>query len=251
MASPRGNSSSAPAVATPLDEGPTTARGRRTREILVRAAREVFEKHGFLDARVADIADAAGVAHGTFYTYFESKETVFREVANALVGEMFAASGVGEDVPPDPVSRIEAANRRYLRAYAKNARILAILEQVATFNDYFRQLTRDIRKVFVDRAAKGITRLQAQGLADPTLDAATAASALGGMVEHFAHVWLALGEPFDEEVAVATLTRLWAQGIGLSMDGAPGRNGARTRTPAPARPKASPAAKRKRVTPSP
>lgn len=218
MATPRGNSSATPEVVVAVGDTPTTARGKRTRESLVRAARVVFEKHGFLDARVADIADEADVAHGTFYTYFDSKETIFREVANTLVEEMFAASRVGEDVPPDPVSRIKAANRRYLRAYAKNARILAILEQVATFNDYFRQLTRDIRKVFVDRASLGITRLQQQELADPTLDAATAASALGGMVEHFAHVWLALGEPFDEEVAVATLTRLWAQGIGLSMD---------------------------------
>jgi AcrR family transcriptional regulator len=204
----------APAV---NDEGPTTPRGRRTRDALVRAAREVFERQGFLDARVADIADAAGVAHGSFYTYFDSKEAVFREVANALVGDMFLASRVGADVPRDPISRIEAANRLYLQAYARNARMLAILEQVSTFNDYFRQMRRDIRKVFIDRAAAGIARLQAQGLADPHLDPPTTASALGGMMEHFAHVWLALGEPFDEELAVSTLTRLWAQAIGLEM----------------------------------
>lgn len=250
MATARGNSSASPEAAPPGDEGPTTARGRRTRDVLVRAAREVFEEQGFLDARVADIADAAGVAHGTFYTYFDSKETIFREVANSLVGEMFAASGVGEDVPPDPVARIEAANRRYLRAYAKNARILAILEQVATFNDYFRQLTRDIRKVFVDRAAKGISRLQSQGLADPSLDPLTAASALGGMVEHFAHVWLALGEPFDEEVAVATLTRLWAQGIGLTVDTDVRRNGDHSPHGAPARRKTISGTRQKRVKPS-
>jgi AcrR family transcriptional regulator len=199
------------------DEGPITPRGRRTRDALVTAAREVFETHGFLDARVADIADAAGVAHGSFYTYFDSKEAIFREVANTLVGEMFAASRVGPDVPADPVSRIEAANRQYLQAYARNARMMAILEQVSTFNDYFRTLWRDIRKVFVDRAAIGIARLQEQGVADPGLNAAVAASALGGMIEHFAHVWLTLGEPFDEDLAVATLTRLWAQAIGLTM----------------------------------
>jgi AcrR family transcriptional regulator len=184
---------------------------------LVRAAREMFEEHGFLDARVADIADAAGVAHGSFYTYFDSKEAIFREVANALVGDMFLASRVGPEVPRDPFSRIEAANRLYLQTYARNARMLAIIEQVSTFNDYFRQIRRDIRKVFVDRAAAGLARLQSQGEADPELDPLTAASALGGMVDHFAHVWLALGEPFDEELAVATLSRLWAQAIGLKM----------------------------------
>jgi AcrR family transcriptional regulator len=199
------------------DDGPRTPRGRRTREALIRAAREVFETQGFIDARVADIADAASVAHGTFYTYFDSKEAIFKEVANALVGEMYLASRPGADVAHDPVTRIEAANRLYLRAYARNARMHAILEQVSTFDDYFRELRRDIRKVFIDRAAAGISRLQAEGLADPVLDPATTASALGGMVEHFAHLWLALGEPFEEELAVATLTRLWAQAIGLEM----------------------------------
>jgi AcrR family transcriptional regulator len=199
------------------DDGPLTPRGRRTRDALINAAREVFEQHGFLDARVTDIADAAGVAHGSFYTYFDSKEAIFREVANALVGDLFLASRVGAEVPRDPISRIEAANRLYLQAYARNARMMAIVEQVSTFNDYFRQLRRDIRQVFVDRAAAGIARLQAAGLADQALDPATSASALGGMVDHFAHVWLVLGEPFDEEVAVATLTRLWAQAIGLQM----------------------------------
>jgi AcrR family transcriptional regulator len=206
-----------PAPGTVSEDGPSTPRGRRTRDALVRAAREVFERHGFLDARVADIADAAGVAHGSFYTYFDSKEAVFREVANALVGDLFLASRVGSEVPRDPISRIEAANRLYLQAYARNARMLAIVEQVSTFNDYFRELRRDIRKVFIDRAAAGLERLQAEGLADPVLDPNTTASALGGMLEHFGHVWLALGEPFDEELAIATLTRLWAQAIGLKM----------------------------------
>lgn len=200
------------------DEAPSTERGRRTRAALIRSAREVFERDGFLDARIADIAEHAGVAHGSFYTYFDSKEAVFREVVNALVGDIFSASRAAIALPnDDPVARIDAANRLYLQAYARNARMMAILEQVATFNDYFRQLTRDMRKVFIDRTARGIERLQREGLADPQLDARTAANHLGGMVEHFAYRWLALEDTVDEELAVNTLTRLWAQGIGLKM----------------------------------
>src|SRR4051794_2983245 len=61
-------------------ERPLTPRGRRTRSALVSAARAVFERDGFVGARVTDIAAHAGVAHGTFYTYFDSKEAVFRDV---------------------------------------------------------------------------------------------------------------------------------------------------------------------------
>ena len=54
------------------------------------AAKEIFERDGFLDARISDIAEQAGLSHGSFYHYFESKEAVFREVA-AEVDELLAA----------------------------------------------------------------------------------------------------------------------------------------------------------------
>ena len=54
-----------------------TAKGLRTREELVAAARRVFERDGYTGARVADIAAEAGLAHGSFYTYFSSKQDVF------------------------------------------------------------------------------------------------------------------------------------------------------------------------------
>jgi hypothetical protein len=38
---------------------------------------------------------------------------------------------------------------------------------------------------------------------------------LGGMVENFSLLWFAHGGTYDEEAAVATLTRLWAHAIGL------------------------------------
>jgi AcrR family transcriptional regulator len=206
---------STPDPSTP--EGPTTRRGRATRAAVLRAARQVFEERGFFDARVADIVERAGVAHGTFYTYFDSKEAAFREVVDEVAQDIYSAM---HDRPPpstDPVARIRAAHRAYLAAHARNARILLIVEQVTTYNREFLAMRRNVRNRFVERAARGIRRLQEQGVADRRLDAGVAASALGSMVEHFAFVWLTLGEPYDEDVAVETLTRLWAHGIGLRL----------------------------------
>ena len=138
-----------------------------------------------------------------------------------VVGEIFDASRTPPGEAEDPVASIEAANRRFLLAWERNAPILAVLDQVATFNDEFRDLWRSIRRLFVERAERGLILLQSEGRADPTLDAHVAASALGGMVENFARSWFLHGEAFDREVAIATLTRLWAQAIGLTD--APGR----------------------------
>lgn len=198
--------------------GVRSTRGERTRAGVIAAAREVFETKGYLDARVADIAAAAGVGHGTFYTYFDSKEAVFRATADAVVQEMYGDSAVDpSSLPNDPVAHIAEANRRYFGTYRRHARMLANVDQVATMSDEFRVFKRDFRRAFIERVERGITRWQDQGLADPTLDARTAAYALGSMVEQFAYVSLGLGQPFDEELALATLSRLWAQALGLPL----------------------------------
>lgn len=57
---------------------PKTERGKRTREKLLRAAEIEFGDKGFHEAGVSGITYRAGVALGTFYTYFESKEEIFQ-----------------------------------------------------------------------------------------------------------------------------------------------------------------------------
>jgi AcrR family transcriptional regulator len=183
---------------------------------LLQAGREAFEEHGYDAVRIDDVCRRAGVSHGSFYTYFSSKEALFGEVAEAVVGEMFAAGVVGDTASGDPYARIEAANRLYLRAWAANSRFVRMLEQAATSDDRFGRLLLELREVFVRRGAEGLRRLQEQGLADRTLDPRLTAIMLGGMVEHFAHVWLDLGEQAAEEQAVDHLTRLWARAIGLT-----------------------------------
>ena len=48
----------------------------------------MFERDGFLEARITDIAARAGVAAGSFYTYFTSKEEAFAAVIEELSEEM-------------------------------------------------------------------------------------------------------------------------------------------------------------------
>jgi AcrR family transcriptional regulator len=197
-----------------LPPAPPTPKGRRTQETLIRAAREVFSRDGFVDARIADIADVAGVAHGTFYSYFESKEQIFRAVIHELELDLAKSRPHSNDNLP-PAARIDEANRHYLHAYRENAALFATLEQAATLNQELRLLRKEGRSLLVSRSARAIAHWQEAGLADPALDARYAANALGNMVDRFAYVWFVLGEDFEEEKAVSTLTRLWVQALGL------------------------------------
>jgi AcrR family transcriptional regulator len=194
-----------------------TPRGQRTRAALVSAAARVFERDGFLDARITDIAATAGVASGSFYTYFDSKDAIFREVVDELIDELYQQSHVGDLAGPDPVARIAAANRLFLESFARHARLYAVVIQVASFNPDFRQHRQASRQAFVDRAARGLRQLQKSGQADRSLDAGLVAALLCGMVENFAEVRYLLGQRIDPERAVRAMTGIWARATGLSQ----------------------------------
>jgi AcrR family transcriptional regulator len=71
---------------TGAGKAPRTARGERTLRKILDAAREEFGERGFSDSSIVGITQRAGVALGTFYTYFDSKEALFQ----ALVRDMSA-----------------------------------------------------------------------------------------------------------------------------------------------------------------
>lgn len=72
------------------DKTPRTDRGRRTLRAILDAAAVEFGTRGFHDTSIVAITSRAGVALGSFYTYFSSKDALFR----ALVSDMSAQVGV-------------------------------------------------------------------------------------------------------------------------------------------------------------
>ncbi|WP_063058018.1 TetR/AcrR family transcriptional regulator [Nocardia sienata] len=202
---------------SPASVDTLTPRGRKTRDALLDAARRVFETVGFLDARVELIAQEAGVSYGTFYRYFESKDDVFGELSNRLFEDMHRREPAAADL--SPAERLIASNRSYYQAYRRNAPMMAIIEQVATFNEEFRRLRHEHRRQLIDRTARAIARWQSDGLVPAGLDPELAARAMSAMVDHTLYLWLIQGEDADEEALLATLDQMCVGA--LQLDRAP------------------------------
>lgn len=185
----------------------------RTRAELIRAARRVFERDGYLDARLADITTEAGTAAGSFYTYFASKEEIFAAVLEQVQDEMLhpqVRDLAGND---DPVAVIEASNRAYLESFKRNARLMALLEQVSAIDERFRELRHLRTQAFGRRNTHAIHALQLRGLADPGLDPELTAAALSYMVSRTAYASFVLGENYDLDQLVETLTKVWVNAL--------------------------------------
>src|SRR5215213_1654502 len=99
-------------------KAPRTARGERTLRKILDAARDEFGERGFSDSSIVAITQRAGVALGTFYTYFDSKEAVFQ----ALVRDMSAQ--VRDNVAPVLKGASDALDgeRRALESFLQFAR---------------------------------------------------------------------------------------------------------------------------------
>ncbi|MEX0342887.1 MAG: TetR/AcrR family transcriptional regulator [Erythrobacter sp.] len=105
------------ASAGPSDKTPRTERGRRTLRKLLDAAATEFAAKGFHEASISGITRTAGVALGTFYTYFDSKDAIFR----ALVSDMSAGVGKAAREALDPAMDALEVERVALRAFLEFA----------------------------------------------------------------------------------------------------------------------------------
>jgi AcrR family transcriptional regulator len=221
-------------------DAPRSRKGAETRARLVDAAKAVFERDGFLNARIIDIADTAGLKHGSFYHYFDSKEQIFREVAEAQEERLTAPPGDGPrrraGTSASPRARIRAANRRYLERYRDQARLMGVIEQVSRYDDQVNAARMATQRHFAERAEAAIRRLQDEGAADPKVDPTMAADALGAMVARFAELWLVQGyRRYSFDDAVDQLTRLWANALGLEDEPRPRRTPTRGRRAVPSK----------------
>jgi AcrR family transcriptional regulator len=203
---------------------PRSAKGEQTRARLVKAAKEIFERDGMFDARISDIAKRAKLSYGAFYHYFDTKEEIFREVAAAQEQRLSA--------PPDEADQarsggstednIRDANRRYLERYRAETRLMRVIEQASRYDAHVNAERMASQKSFAQRSERSIKRLQGEGRADPRVNPALAADALGAMIGRFAEMWLTQGyREYDFDEVVDQLSLLWANALRLHSDDAP------------------------------
>src|SRR5437016_1841460 len=168
---------------------PRSRKGEQTRARLLDAAKEIFEENGFLDARISDIAKRAGLSHGAFYRYFDSKEQVFREIAETLddqLSEPMESVIFAPASTAGPRERLFTSIQNHLERYRDEARIMGVIEQMARYDEHVAAVRSTRSKRHRAEIEESIRRMQRRGLAASMVNPEIAAAALASMVERFA-----------------------------------------------------------------
>lgn len=180
------------------------------REAILAATARLLADRSFSDLAVSDILSAAGVSRGTFYFYFDGKQTVLGELVRRAVAQGHAAAAPWLANPADPAEALRAgtaagaklwqASAPVLRAIVENwrtdPRLTALwLEQMQSFTD------ATIAQIIADpRARESLTGH----------DVTAVAAALTWLGERVYYLAATSTPPFqDQDTLIDTLVYIW------------------------------------------
>src|SRR5947209_18436668 len=137
------------------------------RDLILRAATDVFASRGFFNAQVADVARAAGIAAGTVYLYFRSKDDLLvsifeRTMRDGLAEGRSAVAGIA-----NPIERLRRLARLHLARLGRDRNLAIVfqveLRQSTKFMERFsstllREYLGLIRAAIADGQAAGVFR---------------------------------------------------------------------------------------------
>jgi AcrR family transcriptional regulator len=192
-----------------------TPKGRRTEAAFHQAARQVFAEKGFLNAKISDIALAAGRSPGSFYNYYDNKQQLLEALLLNFNSDVLERARLR--ATDDQQQNIEEAVRVYFETFREYVPEMIGAYQLSMTDAKFADWWRTRR----DRGIKGVLTVvravERTGI-EVDLEHTVFASAIVSMLDSFCWQWFAAGgdsmvETRDDEVAIRVLTEIWRRSI--------------------------------------
>ena len=169
-----------------MNERRHTDQGLERKQQLLDAAESLFASRGYGPTRIADICEAAGVAKGLFYWYFETKESLFAELVRSVRQQLRRAQAAAMDPDADPVTRLRQGTEASVLFMAAHVRFFALLE-VERNDQRVAAVLRESGDVYVRDAARLVREAQVAGLVPEDHDPTLLAIGVLGAVAQFSH----------------------------------------------------------------
>ena len=142
---------------------PRTARGRKTLRAILDAAAEEFGEKGFHEGSISGITRRAGVALGSFYTYFDSKDAVFRALVRDMSEQVKEHVGPAIRSAPDQIAAERAGLAEFIKFARTHKEIYRIIDEAEfvdpeSFRMHYATTAERIHARLTAAAARGEVR---------------------------------------------------------------------------------------------
>ena len=161
------------------------------RDAILRAAIDIFAERGYFNAQVADVARAAGVAAGTVYLYFKSKDDLMISIFERSMRDGLSRGREAVADLADPPERLRRLARGHLARLGSDRNLAVVfqveLRQSTKFMERFSStLLRDYLGLIREAIADG----QRQGIFRADIKPTSAAKMLFGALDEMATNWI-------------------------------------------------------------
>src|SRR5215813_14405803 len=165
--------------------------GGDKREAILRAAISVFAHNGYFNSKVADIAREAGVADGTVYLYFKSKEDILHSIFDRSVEEALDAARKQIERITDPKEQLRRIAQLHLERLGAD-RDLAVVFQVELRGStkFMEEFSAAGFAEYLDLLCKVFQEGQRSGVFRKELNPKIAAKMLFGALDEMATNWI-------------------------------------------------------------
>ena len=161
------------------------------RDAILRAATDVFARHGFFQAQVADIARAAGVAAGTVYLYFRSKDDLLVSIFDRTMREAIDEGRAALAGVADPVERLRRIARLHLERLGRDRELAVVFQvELRQSTKFMERFSSTFLRDYIGMIRAAIADGQKAGLFRAELNPTTAAKIFFGALDEMATNWV-------------------------------------------------------------
>jgi AcrR family transcriptional regulator len=151
------------ATITVTGKTPRTERGRRTSRAILDAAALEFGEKGFHESSIVGITTRAGVALGSFYTYFDSKDAVFRALVQDMSAQVRTTVGPVIREAPDRLAGEERGLGAFLAFVREHKGLYRIIDEAefvdpASYRAHYENTVAGYMASLQNAAARGEVR---------------------------------------------------------------------------------------------
>ena len=200
-----------PAHATPRRRADAHPAPKRV--AILRAAIDVFAERGFFNAQVADVARSAGVAAGTVYLYFSSKDDLLVSIFERTMREAFTEGRAAVAGIDDPSERLRQFARVHLGRLGRD-RNLAIVYQVELRQSikFMEHFSSTLLRDYLSQIRAAIVEGQQTGAFRADLNATSVAKMFFGALDEMATNWILSRRRYSLEADADLVVDLFLRG---------------------------------------
>src|SRR5258707_265863 len=184
------------------------------REAILRAATDVFADRGFFNAQVADVARAAGVAAGTVYLYFRSKDDLLISIFERTMRDALAQGRASVDHTVDPGEQLRRFARLHLARLGRDRNLAVVFQvELRQSTKFMERLSSTLLRDYLGLLREAIADGQRSGVFRTDVKPTLAAKALFGALDEMATNWILSKRRYALDADADAIVDLFVDGV--------------------------------------